>query len=75
MIHTPEELDKRFSYHKPDGDKADRHAKVRQSCLMLAQELCVLAPESRELSLAITSLEQAMLWANAAIARNSIQTK
>jgi hypothetical protein len=35
---------------------------------MLINDLC---PESREKSLAITNLEQAVMWANAAIARNA----
>lgn len=52
------------------GPQHDRYALVRQKCWRLAEELTRLAPESRELSLAITNLEQVMFWTNAAIARN-----
>ncbi len=38
--------------------------------MKLAQYVLALTPESREQSLAVTKLEEAMMWANAAIARN-----
>jgi len=37
---------------------------------IFAQELCRFCPDSRERSLALTKLEEAVSWANAAIARN-----
>jgi hypothetical protein len=40
--------------------------------MFLLLELC---PESRELALASTNLEQCVMWANAAIARNELQGK
>ena len=36
----------------------------------LAHLLVTNCPESRELSCALTKLEEAVMWANAAIARN-----
>lgn len=36
----------------------------------LAYMICQNTPTSREQSLALTNLEQAIFWANAAIARN-----
>ena len=47
------------------------HADVRNRCRVLADFINVTVPDGREKSLAITNLEQAMFWANAAIARNS----
>lgn len=63
----------RFQYHPPreGSDDADRHAEVRATCAVAARRLDELCGEdSREKSLAITHLEEAMFWANAAIARN-----
>jgi len=59
-----------FAYHAPTGNKAQSHELVRNKCQFLAQTLDSLCPPSRELSLAKTKLEEAMMWANAAIARN-----
>jgi hypothetical protein len=41
----------------------------------LSRQLQYLCPGSRELSLAITKLEEAVFWANAAIARNEKEVK
>jgi hypothetical protein len=60
----------RFTYHPPKGDQSDRYDAIRQSMLALALALNDLVPDSREKSLAITSLEQASMWSNAAISRN-----
>jgi hypothetical protein len=64
------DLSNRFAYHAPDGTKAEHHAYIRGECLMLAHRINYAAPDCREKSLAITALEEAMMWANAAIARN-----
>ena len=48
----------------------ERHQRVRQACHFAAEELIAMTgPPSREQSSAITHLEEAMFWANAAIAR------
>ena len=60
----------RFSYHAPDADKVKAHEFVRGLCRTLAAELDEELPAGREKSLALTKLEEAMMWANAAIARN-----
>lgn len=62
-----------FKYHSAalDPDASARHAKVRNLCKDLALQLIDLVPIGREQSLAITSLEQVMMWANAGIARRS----
>jgi hypothetical protein len=61
---------KRFTYHAPKGDQAQRYGFMRGQILQLAEYVCMNTPPSREQSLAITKLEEAMFWANAAIARN-----
>lgn len=68
---TPEDLDNRFTYHAPKShEQADKYVRIRQAGRNLAGIMDECAPDSRELSLAITHLEQAVMWANAAIARN-----
>jgi len=64
------DLERRFTYHAPKGDQAVRYSSIRQEACALANVIDDLAPDSREKSLAITHLEDAVMWANAAIARN-----
>jgi hypothetical protein len=64
------DLDNRFVYHPPKGDQAVRYASIRREAHELARVIDDLAPDSREKSLAITHLEDAVMWANAAIARH-----
>lgn len=66
---TPEELEARFTYHPPKDDQPQRYEKLRFNGRNLAEMIDELAPESREKSLALTKLEEAVMWANAAIAR------
>jgi hypothetical protein len=64
------ELIKRFTYHAPKGDQAQRYEFIRTVAGELAEVLVGQTPASREQSLAITALEESVFWANAAIARN-----
>lgn len=63
------ELDKRFTYHAPKGDQSSRYEAIRFMAKGLAAHIDSACPESREKALAMTNLEQAIFWANAAIAR------
>ncbi|MFC5184376.1 Acb2/Tad1 domain-containing protein [Actinomadura harenae] len=65
------ELAHRFAYHPPTTPKkVGDHQGVRVACSELAARLDELLPDGREKALAMTQIEQAMFWANAAIARN-----
>lgn len=64
-----EELTTRFTYHKPHGNQAERYVQIRNAAHAFAELIDALTPESREQSLAFTALEEAVMWANAAIAR------
>ena len=66
---TLEDLEKRFTYHTPMGDQSALYEAIRASFLHLAQYVVDRTPLSRERSLFLTSLEEAMFWANASIAR------
>lgn len=65
------ELLTRFTYHPPQGNQPQRYVFLRNEALVLAELIDRLAPGSRERSLAFTALEEAVMWANAAIARRS----
>lgn len=67
---SDEQINTRFEYHAPKGNQAERYEANRANFATLAKLLRDNCPESRELSVAMTNLEQAMFWANAAIARN-----
>lgn len=60
----------RFSYHRPQGDQAQRYEDIRTMGKGLADILTEHCPASRELSLALTKLQEAVMWANASIACN-----
>lgn len=64
------QLENNFRYHPPQGDQQDRYVFLRDEARVLAYNICRNTPPSREQALAITNLEQAIFWANAAIARN-----
>ena len=66
-------LENNFTYHSPIGDQPQRYTDLRQAVKSVATSMMQNCPPSRELSLALTKLEEAVFWANAAIARNEKQ--
>ena len=64
------EIENNFSYHAPKGDQAERYEALRHDGKKLAYLINNLCPDSREKSLAITKLEECIMWANSAIARS-----
>jgi len=66
-----EDIENRFTYHAPNADQIEIYAEIRSMALEMAKFLAANCPQSRELSLALTKLEEAVMWANASIARNS----
>lgn len=67
---NPSDIEHRFAFHAaPTQEKRDEHTSVRQNCRALADFINEHVPEGREKALAITHLEEVMMWANAAIAR------
>jgi hypothetical protein len=63
-------LENNFTYHPPKGDQQERYVRLRDEAKGLAGTILDLCPDSRERSVALTNLEQAVMWANASIARN-----
>lgn len=64
------ELENRFTYHPPITDQEVRYQQIRDFGHGLATVINGHAPDSREKALALTKIEEAVMWANAAIARN-----
>lgn len=65
----PTEIVNRFTYHTPVGDQADKYRMIRQNGKSLAELINGACPDNREKSIAITKLEEVVMWANASIAR------
>lgn len=63
-------IERDFTYHPPLGNQAERYTVLRNAGKQLALTIAALTPTSREQSLALTKLEEAVMWSNAAIARN-----
>jgi hypothetical protein len=68
---SDQELATRFTYHAPTEDQRITYEVLRQGARDLARLIRDVTPSSREQSLAMTSLEETVFWANAAIARRS----
>lgn len=75
---TPEEkkqklvarIENDFTYHAPHGDQVARYGENRSRAKDFALFIAENTPVSREQSLALTALEEAVFWLNASIARN-----
>ena len=64
------DLETRFKHFPPTTpEDADTHAAVRAELFESARFLDDLLPDGREKALVLTKLEEAMFWANAALAR------
>jgi hypothetical protein len=63
------DLKVRFTYHTPRFGQPEKYEHIRDKAKEFASLLCYLCPESSERSNAIQKIEEAVFWANAAIAR------
>jgi hypothetical protein len=66
-----QDLDNRFTYHAPKPGQSEIYEFLRSAARNMAGIIDERCPDSREKSLAITHLEDTVMWANAAIARNT----
>lgn len=73
---TPKQLDRLsdFEFVNPCPDQAYRYAHLRNHTRQFAKLLIENCPESRQLSLALTKLEETLMWANKAIAKEPPKT-
>jgi hypothetical protein len=67
-----DELKNNYTYHAPRSDsEVNLYKSIRLYGFELANYINENCPDSREKSLALTKLEEAVMWANASIARNN----
>jgi hypothetical protein len=64
------QINNNFQYHAPKPGQPEIYSELRARGKDLALLISGLVPNSRERSLALTKLEEAIFWANAGIARN-----
>nr|DAH16621.1 MAG TPA: Neurotransmitter-gated ion-channel transmembrane region [Caudoviricetes sp.] len=64
------QIENNFMYHSPKDGQAEKYEEIRAKWKELAYLIDGICPNSREKSLAMTKLEESVMWANASIARN-----
>ncbi|MEM8610255.1 MAG: hypothetical protein AAGF92_24410 [Myxococcota bacterium] len=64
-----QQIDTAFTYQRPSQDGVNRITYLRGKLKDVAETIERLCPASRERSIALTKLEEVMMWANAAIVR------
>lgn len=68
------EIDKRFDYRTLDTETRKRRVQMGKKIKAVAIELDALLADGREKKQALLHLEETMMWANAAIAREGKQS-
>lgn len=68
---TTAEIAWRFGYHPPDGTARVKHERIRAKIIEVAGEIVAHTPCCPEQARALNALDEAMMLANAAIARHS----
>lgn len=63
------DINRRFTYHPPKPGQPEKYQRLRDEAKALALRIAELVPDSREQALALTALEECVMWANAGIAR------
>ena len=63
-------VENNFTYHSPKEGQPQKYQAIRDKAKELAYLIQESVPESREQSLALTKVEESVMWANAGIARN-----
>lgn len=65
------DIDNIFMYHAPTIEQVSLYNKLRMAGKEFAQKILDYCPESRERWVALGNVEEAVMWANGAIARQS----
>ena len=69
-MNDKDRIENNFTYHPPDENQTSRYNLLRKAGKALAYMIEGFCPPSRERSVALAKLEESIMWANAAIARN-----
>ena len=70
-MNQPYDLDNIFKHHPPNPHQRETYEHLREMGKCLARTILKAAPDCRERSLALTKIEEAIMWANASIARDN----
>ncbi|OFV83858.1 MAG: hypothetical protein A2W26_07395 [Acidobacteria bacterium RBG_16_64_8] len=70
LLDKLKQVENSFTYHPPKEGQPERYEEIRGQAKALAIKILDSTPASREQSLALTKLQEAVMWANAAIACN-----
>lgn len=70
MCNEHDRIENNFTYHPPKGDQPERYERIRTAATDFVLQLLSFCPLSRELAKAQEKVEEAVMWANASIARN-----
>ena len=62
------DVNERFRFHPATSATGPKHEEIRDKHRELALWVLANLPDSRERSLALTALQEAMMWANAGVA-------
>lgn len=63
------DIENRFTYHRPTEAQAAKYPIIRNKAKELAYLIDELCPNGREKALAMTKLEECIMFANASISR------
>lgn len=64
------DFDKIYTYHAPDEGQANLYEIIRYKAKGLAILIDEACPDGREKNIALMHVEDAVMWANASIARS-----
>lgn len=64
------QIENNFMYHSPKEGQQEKYEAIRSKAKELAYLIDDMRPGSREKSLAMTKLEESVMWANASVARS-----
>ena len=67
----PLNLDNIFTYHEVKSEQLPKYKAIRAMAKELAELIQNECPDSQERAVALTNVQQAVMWANASIAINS----
>lgn len=70
---SDEEIERCFTYHAPTPDMLPKFQAIRDKAKELAYLIAQHVPDGKEQTIAINNIEAASMWANAGIARRTIQ--
>ena len=69
------ETEKVFKYHPPSDEQTKVYVNIRDMSKELAEYVEIVSPHTRERDMALTKLEEFVMWANANVARNGLNDK